>query len=108
MKPIIVYMTWPNKDDALHSGRSLVKKKLVACCNIKDTVTSIYSWKEEVCEDTEVTMIAKTTEEKFDSLMEYVKKNHEYSVPCILKIPIEGGNPEYLEWLYSSVSNPSE
>ena len=32
-----------------------------------------------------------------------IKKIHSYSVPCVIFVPVEGGNLEYMEWLNQSV-----
>ena len=30
--------------------------------------------------------------------------SHPYDVPCVLVLPIEDGNPEYLRWISDSVA----
>jgi periplasmic divalent cation tolerance protein len=66
-------------------------------------VTSIYEWEGKVNEDSEVLMMIKTTTTKVDELAKYVKDNHPYSVAEVISMPIENGNPLYLNWIHSSL-----
>jgi len=99
-----IYITFPNKTEALTLGRILVERKLVACVNIIDGMTSCYWWEGKVEEATEAILIAKTTAAKVDELIAEVKRQHSYDVPCVISLPIEQGNPDYLTWISESVS----
>lgn len=44
----------PNIDVGKSIGHTLVKNKVAACVNIIPGVTSIYEWKNEIAEDSEV------------------------------------------------------
>lgn len=92
-------MTAPDRAEALKIGRVLVEKKLVACINVWDGMQSLYWWEGKIEEAQEAVLIAKTERSKFDSLQLVVKAIHSYKVPCIVALPIEGGNPDYLKWL---------
>lgn len=52
--------------------------------------------------DAEELLIIKTRESLLDALTEHVKANHEYDVPEVIALPINGGNLKYLEWLKNS------
>ena len=56
----LVYMTVCSIKEAKQIGRILVKQNLVACVNILENMTSIYKWKDDLEEDGEVVMTAKT------------------------------------------------
>ena len=99
MKLIFVYMTTKDKGQAREIGRKLVEERLAACANIIDGMNTIYWWQGAVCEDTEAILIVKTRESLFEKLIKRVKELHTYSVPCIISLPIENGNPSYLQWL---------
>ena len=74
MEPVnLVYMTAGSKDEALTIGKSLVAKKLAACVNVIDQMNSIFEWKGEVQHDTEVILIAKTSESRVPELIEAVR-----------------------------------
>jgi periplasmic divalent cation tolerance protein len=95
----LVYMTAGSREEAGTIGRELVEGRLAACVNIIDHMRSLYWWEGEVQEDTEVVLIAKTTETKLPALVEKVKSMHSYDCPCIVSLPISGGNGAFLEWI---------
>jgi len=103
MKINFVYMTAGSKDEARKIGKELVTSKLAACVNILDNMNSFYRWEGEVQDDTEVVMIAKTTEARVPQLIEKVKSLHSYDCPCIVSIPVAGGNPAFLDWIAGQV-----
>ena len=96
---IFVYITCKNKEEAMSIGKSLVTIKLAGCVNILEQMTSIYEWEGNLEVTEEVVIIAKTNESLFNEIISHVKKIHSYTVPCILSIPIQNGNEEYLKWL---------
>lgn len=98
-----VYMTTGSKEEARSIGKALVESKLAACVNIVDGMNSIYMWDGKLQDDTEVILIAKTTSERVSQLVEQVKKLHSYSCPCIVGLPVSGGNPDFLQWIRKGV-----
>ena len=94
-----VYITAGSIEEAKKIGRILVKQNMVACVNLLENMTSIYKWKEELEEGCEVVMIAKTRKRLMPQLIETVTELHSYECPCIVVLPIEGGNPEFLRWI---------
>lgn len=50
----VAYVTVPNKEVGGSIAHGLVKGKLAACVNMIPGVTSVYEWKGEINEDTEV------------------------------------------------------
>jgi periplasmic divalent cation tolerance protein len=103
MKANLVYMTAASKEEATRIGRELVSARLAACVNIIEPMNSIYRWEGKIEEAAEAVLIAKTLESKVPRLIETVKSMHSYSCPCIISLPIEAGNPAYLEWIKAEV-----
>ncbi len=99
MSYCIVQCTTSNKEEAVKIAKSLVKKKLIACCNIIPAVTSVYKWKNKLQEYTEVLMIMKTETALFSHIETEIKKLHSYDIPEIICTPIINGSREYLDWL---------
>ena len=94
-----VYMTVGSIKEAKQIGRILVKQNLVACVNILENMTSIYKWKDDLEEDGEVVMTAKTGKTHMPELIKTVTEHHSCECPSILELPIEGGNMELLRWI---------
>ena len=96
-------MTAGSREEARKIGKELVISRLAACVNIWDNMNSFYMWQGKVQDDTEVVMIAKTAEDRVPALVEKVKSLHSYECPCIVSIPISGGNQAFLDWIAEEV-----
>jgi len=105
MKVNFVYMTAGSREEARKIGQELVVAKLAACVNILENMNSIYMWQGKVQNDAEIVLIAKTTEERIPQLTEKVKSLHSYDCPCIVSIPVAGGNPAFLDWIAEEVGD---
>ena len=98
-----VYMTAGSKTEAQKIGKALVESRLAACVNILDNMQSIYRWEEKVQEDSEVVLIAKTTDTKVSPLIDKVKSLHSYDCPCIVSLPVLDGYLPFLDWVHTEV-----
>ena len=98
-----VYMTAGNKAEAQKIARALVEHRLAACVNILENMQSVYRWENDIQVDTEVVLIAKTTERLVSELIEKVKSLHSYDCPCIVSLPISDGHAPFLEWIHDEV-----
>jgi periplasmic divalent cation tolerance protein len=95
----VVYTTVDNERDARKIANTLVEEKLVACVNIIPKIESVYLWKGEIEEDSELALIIKTTDENVKSTIERIKELHTYELPDIIVLPIIGGLKEYLDYI---------
>jgi periplasmic divalent cation tolerance protein len=94
-----VYMTAGSIEEAKNIGGELIEQNLAACVNLLENMTSIYKWGDKLEEGQEVVMIAKTRKVLMPKLIKTVNSIHSYDCPCILELPIQGGNPEFLSWI---------
>ena len=94
-----LYVTAANADQAKAIGEALVQERLVACANILAPIASIYWWQGQVQHDSEAVLIAKTRAELVERVIARVKALHSYTVPCVVSLPIESGNPDFLGWI---------
>ena len=99
VEPCMIYVTAPNRDEAVRIGRALVEARLAACANVTDGVTSVYWWEGEVQEDAEVSLILKSRADLVEAVVARVKAEHSYSCPCVVALPIRDGNPDFLAWI---------
>jgi periplasmic divalent cation tolerance protein len=106
MRVNFIYMTAGSKEEARKIGQELVVARLAACVNILDNMNSFYMWQGELQDDTEVVLIAKTTEDRLPALIEKVKSLHSYDCPCIVSLPVSGGNQAFLDWIAAEVTTP--
>jgi periplasmic divalent cation tolerance protein len=98
-----VYVTFPNKKEALRVGEVLVKEKLAACVNIVSNVKSIFYWKNKLEKVNEVVLIAKVSERNYEKLEKRVIELHSYEVPCITALKVERGYRKFIEWVESGM-----
>ena len=101
----LVYMTAGSAEEARLIGEALVAEQLAACVNLIDGMTSIYRWEGEVQRETETVLIAKTTERLVIALTDRVRALHSYDCPCVLSLPIDSGNTDFLNWMSDQVKS---
>lgn len=95
----MIYVTASNRDEALSLARILVEERLAACANVLGPITSIYWWDGKLNEEPEVALIAKTRADLVDAVILRVKQAHSYDCPCVVALPIQSGNPAFLDWI---------
>lgn len=96
---VVLYITCTGRDEATRIGRALVQERLAACANVIGELTSIFSWQGNIEEAAETLLIAKTRKALVDTATERVRTLHSYECPCVVALPIVGGNPAFLEWI---------
>ena len=102
MNTAILYVTAPNKAEAETIAETVVQEKLAACGNILDGMTSIYEWEDRLCKESEALLILKTTAHLENKLIERIKHLHSYECPCVISLPIQNGNSDFLKWISES------
>lgn len=95
----LLYSTFPSGKEALSVAHHLLEKRLIACANLYENVTSIYRWEGDIRQEAEAVLIAKTREGLVSDAITAVKNLHSYQLPCIIAYPIEKGFPPFLQWI---------
>ena len=99
MNPYLIYITTKDHAEARAIGEKLIEERLAACVNIIDGMESVYRWEGKIESARETVLIAKTREGLVAKLTDRVKALHSYECPCIVALPVTGGNPDFLEWI---------
>ena len=94
----MVYITAKDEEEARKIANYLLEKRLIACANMFP-VKSLYWWKGKIEREDEIALIMKTQKGHIKNIISEVKALHSYEEPCIEFLPIEDGNPDYLEWI---------
>jgi periplasmic divalent cation tolerance protein len=84
-------------------ARTLVEEHLAACVQVLPGMLSIYSWRGEVQQETEVLLLAKTTRERLDALKARLDELHPYEMPELLALEAVDGLVPYLGWIEQEV-----
>ncbi|QLK25949.1 divalent-cation tolerance protein CutA [Natrinema zhouii] len=96
-----VYITAPPAaaDDI---AETLVEERLAACVNRLST-TSTYRWDDSIHRDDEAILLAKTTDEAYDELVDRVRDLHPYDVPCLERFDEDDVLESFATWRAESV-----
>jgi len=80
-------------------SQALLEKRLIACANLYDNVTSLYRWQGGIQQEQEVTIMAKTNAAKVAGAIEFIKSTHSYQLPCVTAHPLADGSAPFLQWV---------
>ena len=79
--------------------RTLVEERLAACGHVIPAIRSVYRWQGEVHDEGEARVGLHTRRTLVPAIVARTAQLHDYEVPCVIALPLVGGNPAYLEWL---------
>lgn len=104
----MVVTTVGTEEQAYLIGRELVARRLAACVNVQPGVRSIYRWQGKICSDSEFLLLIKTLEGEFPAVEQAIRELHSYDLPEILAFSVLRGEPNFLQWIESSVDKTAE
>jgi periplasmic divalent cation tolerance protein len=104
MNTKLIYVTVPSHPEAKMIAETVVTEHVAACANIFEGITSIFEWEGKLCHENETVLILKTSADRADELTARIKALHSYDCPCIVALPIESGNPDFLRWISQQCS----
>ena len=79
-------------------SHGLIEKRYAKCVQ-RDEIESIYEWNAEIVTSKEYRLMIKCVDSKLHLVAEYIKQAHNYDVPEIIQINIDGTNKEYMKWM---------
>lgn len=91
--------TVPDREFGLELGRAAVEAGLAACAQVSGPITSIYTWKNELVEETEWRVHFKSFQRLSSDLEEFIRSRHPYEVPEIIVIDASAVSSDYLGWM---------
>jgi periplasmic divalent cation tolerance protein len=86
--------------------RTLVEERLAACGHQIAAIRSVYRWDGVVHDEPEARVALHTRRALVEALTARVVALHSYDVPCVIALPLVGGNPEYLRWIAAETTEP--
>ncbi|MHA2223823.1 MAG: divalent-cation tolerance protein CutA [Candidatus Hodarchaeales archaeon] len=96
---VAIYTTFEKIEDARKIALLLIEEKLVACVNLIPNVHSIYPWKGQIEETTEIIFWCKTQDFLADNIQLLIQEAHPYDLPAFVVYPIHSGSEAYLKWI---------
>lgn len=95
----LLYVTAGSRNEAVDIGRTMVEERLAACANVIGPMTSIYRWQGAINQDDETVLVLKTATALVEAATTRILSLHSYTCPCVIALPIDGGNPDFLAWI---------
>ena len=108
MQPICeVTITAPDAGWLAEFTRKLVEGRLAACGHNVTEIRSIYRWEGQVHDEPEARVMLHTRQSLVPEIIETVRLEHPYEVPCVLSTLITQANPDYHAWVLAETNDPS-
>ena len=85
--------------------RALVEDRLIACAQVA-RIESTYRWQGQVEKEPEARAALHAMRVNANAIIERTRAAHPYDVPCILVLPIQDADPDYMQWI-SDEAGPS-
>jgi periplasmic divalent cation tolerance protein len=100
-----VTTTVASRPDAEALARAIVERRLGACVQVEEGLTSFFHWQGRDCVDPELRLTVKTLRACAPALRALFEERHPYQVPQFLAVTMEA-SPAYFEWVAQQVSLP--
>jgi periplasmic divalent cation tolerance protein len=94
-----VVVTAADADWLADFTRTLVQERLAACGHVLPAIRSVYRWQGAVHDESEARVGLHTRRSLVPAVVARTAELHPYDVPCVIALPLGGGNPAYLEWI---------
>jgi periplasmic divalent cation tolerance protein len=103
---LAVTTTVASRAEAQQLGRVILQRRLAACVQIEEGLSSLYRWQGKDCEDPEVRLTIKTLPECEQALRALFEQQHPYYLPQFLAVAMRASEA-YHAWARGEVSVPA-
>jgi len=101
-----VVVTAADADWLAQFTRTLVEERLAACGHVIPAVRSVYRWEGTVHDEPEARVGLHTRRSLVPAVVARTRELHPYDVPCVIAVPLVGGDAEYLRWVLTETREP--
>ncbi|MGY1710872.1 divalent-cation tolerance protein CutA [Geodermatophilus sp. SYSU D00758] len=101
-----VVVTAADADWLARHTRALVEERLAACGHQVERIRSVYRWEGAVHDEAEARVALHTRRSLVPAIVARTGEVHPYDVPCVIALPLVGGDPAYLEWVAAETRDP--
>jgi periplasmic divalent cation tolerance protein len=102
---IEITTTIPSEETGAILAAGIVAQRLGACAQVSGPFTSTYRWQGCIETNREWRLIVKTTPERRDALVDYLRERHPYDVPEISVHTVAWTEPAFLEWVQAETTD---
>jgi len=107
MNCIIIYSTFPSKEDAAKTARTLLEEQLAAGANIIQA-ESLFRWQGKIEQRSEWAVFFQAEHRFFKRIERRIKQLHPDTVPQIVMWRIRDGYTPFLQWILDETVRPVE
>jgi len=107
MNCIIVYSTFPSKEDAAKTASTLLEEQLAAGANIIQA-ESMFRWQGKIEQRAEWAVFFQAEHQFFKRIERRIKQLHPDTVPQIVMWRIRDGYTPFLQWILDETVRPVE
>uniref|UniRef100_A0A668AS52 Zgc:63972 n=1 Tax=Myripristis murdjan TaxID=586833 RepID=A0A668AS52_9TELE len=93
----VLLINSPNEQAAKDIGRAIMERRMAASINILPRTSTMYYWKGEVQDATEILMVKRV------NVCVPCRSIHPYANPEVLSFPVEGGSLAYMKWMDEAI-----
>jgi periplasmic divalent cation tolerance protein len=101
--PVLVFATFPTRDEAERVGEALVEDRLAACGNVIPAIHSFFFWDGKLQRELEALLLLKTTADHVDAIADRIRSDASAELPEVVALPVSGGLDGYLRWVAEQV-----
>ncbi|XP_029370884.1 protein CutA homolog [Echeneis naucrates] len=99
----VLLLNSPTEQAAKDIGRAIMERRLAASINILSRTSTMYYWKGEIQDASEILMLVKTKTSRIHQIIDYVRSIHPYANPEVLSFPAEDGSLAYMKWMDEAI-----
>ncbi|XP_028274171.1 protein CutA homolog [Parambassis ranga] len=99
----VLLINSPNEQTAKDISRAIMERRLAASINILSRTSTMYYWRGEIQEASEILMLVKTKTSRIQQVTDYVRSVHPYANPEVLSFPVEDGSLAYMKWMDEAI-----
>ncbi|XP_060931533.1 protein CutA homolog [Limanda limanda] len=99
----VLLLNSPNEQAAKDIGRAIMERRLAASVNILYRTSTMYYWKGEIQDASEILMLVKTKTSRIQQVTDCVRSVHPYANPEVLSFPVEDGSLAYMKWMDEAI-----
>ncbi|MBW0115340.1 divalent-cation tolerance protein CutA [Pseudonocardia abyssalis] len=88
--------------------RSLVEGRLAACGHHIAPIRAIYRWQGDMFDERQARVGLHTRATLVPEIIARADRDHADDVPCVIAMPIVGGHPRYLQWIFEETRSPGD
>jgi periplasmic divalent cation tolerance protein len=103
---LVITTTVGSRPEAEALARAILERRLAACVQIEEGLTSFHRWEGRACEEAELRLTIKTLPECERALQALFEAEHPYDVPQFLTVRMRTSEA-YHAWARGEVSLPS-